>query len=60
MILLQAGGNDAGVARVAYACVFAPTSAEYGFEYPNPDDQCAKEPLATAEYVFDKGRTMDV
>lgn len=55
MILLQAGGNNANFARVAYACTSAPQGADYGLEYPDPEGQCPKELEATKQYILGKG-----
>ncbi|KAI4651191.1 uncharacterized protein J4E79_009390 [Alternaria viburni] len=56
MIVLQAGGNNANFARVAYACIFAPQGTDYGPEYPDPNGQCFKELEATKQYILGTGR----
>tara|TARA_R110002003_G_scaffold244_20_gene17586 strand:- start:4276 stop:5748 length:1473 start_codon:yes stop_codon:yes gene_type:complete len=57
MILLQAGGNNANFASVAYACIFTPQGwPNIGPEYPDPTGACYKEIEQAAKYIFGKNK----
>jgi hypothetical protein len=55
MILLQAGGDNASFAAVAYACIFAPEGQEWGPAYPDPKGRCYREIEKSQQYIFGKG-----
>jgi hypothetical protein len=55
MMVLQAGGNNAGFAAVAYACIFAPPGEDWGPEYPDPSGKCAQSLDRAAEYIYGEG-----
>jgi len=52
MILLQAGGNNAGFAAVAYACIFTPVGTDWGAPYPDPKGPCYLALEAAEKYIF--------
>jgi hypothetical protein len=54
MILLQAGGNNAGFAAVAYACIFAPYGQDYGGHYPDPSGECYKAIERSSAYIHSR------
>jgi hypothetical protein len=54
MILLQAGGDDASFAAVAYACIFVPEGQEWGPAYPDPKGRCYREIEKSQQYIFGK------
>jgi hypothetical protein len=54
MMVLQAGGNNAGFADVAYACIFAPVDADWGPEYPDPSGKCAQSGTCRAVHLWER------
>ncbi|KAF1919289.1 SGNH hydrolase-type esterase domain-containing protein [Ampelomyces quisqualis] len=55
MLLLQAGGNNANFAAIAYACLFAPEGKEWGPAFPDPRGACAVELAKAREYIYGTG-----
>jgi hypothetical protein len=56
MMVLQARGNNAGFADVAYACIFTPEfDDQMGPEYPDPNGKCTQALNRAANYIFGKG-----
>lgn len=51
MILLQAGGNNAGFADVAYNCIFTPQGQDYGPAYPDPRGGCYQALERASNYI---------
>jgi hypothetical protein len=51
MVLLQAGGDNANLTAVAYACIFAPEGQEWGPAYPDPSGKCYQDIERVFQYI---------
>jgi hypothetical protein len=57
VILLQAGGNNANFANIAYAYIFTPQGwPDLGTDYPDSTGACYKEIEQAAKYIFDMNK----
>jgi hypothetical protein len=51
MILLEAGGDNANLTAIAYACIFAPEGQEWGPAYPDPSGKRFQEIEQAMHYI---------
>jgi hypothetical protein len=56
MILTQIGGNDAGFATIASACIYTPQGEKYGLSYPDHAGQCAKRIQRAYNYIHSQDK----